>query len=98
MKTEPMEEVDSEDEAENEKFDQELQYISSRLEEIRHELNELQSRQVLFSKKSSESNLYKVRPVPNEGRWCRSAQENVKVGAKNQANRKNAGFLWAQQL
>ena len=46
MKTEPMEEVDSEDEAENEKFDQELQYISSRLEEIRHELNELQSRQV----------------------------------------------------
>ena len=53
MKTEPMEEVDSEDEAENEKFDQELQYISSRLEEIRHELNELQSRQVLFVKISS---------------------------------------------
>ena len=51
MKTEPMEEVDSEDEAENEKFDQELQYISSRLEEIRHELNELQSRQVLFCQK-----------------------------------------------
>ena len=39
-------ESESEDEAENEKYDEELHYISQRLEVIKSELNELQTRQV----------------------------------------------------
>ena len=39
-------EADSEDEAENEKYEEELHYISSRLEEMKTELDQLQSRQV----------------------------------------------------
>jgi len=38
-------ESESEDEAENEKYDEELHYISQRLEVIKSELNELQTRQ-----------------------------------------------------
>lgn len=39
---------DSEDEAESEKYDEELHYISQRLDVIKHELIELQTRQVSF--------------------------------------------------
>jgi len=48
MKTEQTtdgEMADTEDEAENEKYEEELNYISTRLDEIKTELNELQSRQ-----------------------------------------------------
>ena len=90
---------DSEDEAESEKYDEELHYISQRLDVIKHELIELQTRQVWFSwhfltrfKQSSKGGIDQ-----KEGATRGTAKENVEVGAQDQTHRQDHGLVWAGQ-